>query len=302
MEVATLRWFQQIVDGATVTEVSELDMVSQPAVSRALARLAEEVGAPLLRREGRLLRPTRAGATFKYHVDAALHHLDDGLAAVAQLLDPETGVVTVAYQPSLGSWLVPQLAAEFRRRHPQVGLDLRSWTDETTPATGPDADIDVELTTSRRSAQTHHWHPLTREPIRLIASQDHPLAANSPVELTQLAGQPLITMRPTSQLRLFTDALLAEHGVEAEVAFVVDDLPSLYGHVAAGLGVALAPERSHPGVAILPLAAEDAFREVGIAWARDRRFLPSAALFRDYVLDGATSSIAHPQGPISPSA
>src|SRR3954462_8793080 len=107
MDVDTLRWFQLVADGTTVTEVAELYQVSQPGVSRALARLEKEVGSPLLLRRGRMLRSTHAGAVFKRHVAAALHDVDDGLAAVDQLIDPETGSVAIAFQLSLGAWLVP---------------------------------------------------------------------------------------------------------------------------------------------------------------------------------------------------
>src|SRR6185295_11704839 len=105
MDIQSLRWFQLVADGATVTEVAELHMVSQPGVSRALARLEREVGSPLLLRSGRLLRTTHAGAVFKRHVDATVHAFDDGLAAVDELIDPETGSVSIVFQLSLGTWL-----------------------------------------------------------------------------------------------------------------------------------------------------------------------------------------------------
>lgn len=118
MDTDALRWFQQVADGVTVTEVSELEGVSQPGVSRALARLEAELGTPLLRRSGRILRMTLAGSTFKRHVDAMLHQLDDGLAAVEQIMDPESGTVALAFQMSLGTWLVPDLVSSFRAIHP----------------------------------------------------------------------------------------------------------------------------------------------------------------------------------------
>src|SRR6188472_4558827 len=96
MQTDTLRWFQQVADGVTVTEVSDLEQVTQSGVSRALARLEAEIGTPLLRRSGRTLRMTRAGAAFKRHVDALLHDLDDGLAAVGQHVDPDSGTIAVA--------------------------------------------------------------------------------------------------------------------------------------------------------------------------------------------------------------
>ena len=102
MDTDALRWFQHVTDGVTVTEVADIYRVSQPGVSRALARLEDELGTPLLRKTGRLLRPTHAGTVFKRHVDSVLHALDDGVAAVNELVDPETGTVAVAFQLSLG--------------------------------------------------------------------------------------------------------------------------------------------------------------------------------------------------------
>ena len=88
VDTNTLRWFQQVADGTTVTEVSEVEAVTQSGVSRALQRLEAELGTPLLRRSGRVLRLTRAGAVFKRHVDALLHQLDDGIAAVTNESSP----------------------------------------------------------------------------------------------------------------------------------------------------------------------------------------------------------------------
>lgn len=298
MDTNVLRWFQLVADGATVTEVSELEWTSQPGISRALARLSDEVGAPLLRREGRTLRLTHAGATFKHHVDAMLHQLDDGLAEVAQLMDPESGLVTLVFPHSLGEWLAPGLAAGFLKEHPDVQLDLSARHDETIPATGMGSEVDLELTTLRPRGRAHHWRGLLREPIRLLLPEGHPLAAvGDPVPIARLGGERLVAMRQTSQLRALTDSLLSRRGVEPEVGLVADDLPTLYGYVAAGLGLALAPGRNVPGVRLQSLAEDDAFREIGLSWAAGRRMLPSAALFRDHILALAKSrQLPHPPG------
>ena len=296
MDTNVLRWFQLVADGATVTEVSELEWTSQPGVSRALARLSEEVGAPLLRREGRVLRLTRAGATFKRHVDAVLHQLDDGLAEVAQLMDPESGVVAVAFPHSLGEWLTPGIVADFLKKHPDVQLDLSARHDETVPATGTGSEIDLELTTLRPHGRAHHWRGLLREPLRLLLPEGHPLAAcTAPVPLARIGGECLITMRRTSQLWVVTDSLLSRHGIEPTAGLVADDLPTLYGYVAAGLGVALAPGRLRAGVRLQRLAEDDAFREIGLSWSTGRRLLPSATLLRDHILGLAKSRrLPHP--------
>ena len=79
MDTEAMRWFQLVADGLTVTDVAAIHSVSQPHVSRALARLEAEVGTALLRRSGRVLRLTHAGMAFKAHVDRVVHELDDAL-------------------------------------------------------------------------------------------------------------------------------------------------------------------------------------------------------------------------------
>src|SRR5579859_6475648 len=145
MDTDALRWLQQVADGTTVTEVSELEQVTQSGVSRALARLEAQAGTPLLERSGRTLRLTRTGEVFKPHVDRLLDELPGGLDAVAQFLSPETGTVAVAFQQSLGSWLVPDLLGSFRAAHPGVGFRLAHARDELhgLPLDGGAADLEI---------------------------------------------------------------------------------------------------------------------------------------------------------------
>src|SRR5215813_13686582 len=149
METDALRWLQQVTDGTTLTEVSELETVTQSGVSRALARLEAQIGTPLLRRSGRTLRMTHAGAVFKPHLDALLHHLDDGVAAVSQLIDPDTGVVALAFQQSMGSWLVPDLARSFRAVHPGVRFRLIQVRDTPHAAALDGGNADIQLGSRR---------------------------------------------------------------------------------------------------------------------------------------------------------
>ena len=150
-----------------MTEVSELEAVTQSGVSRALARLEAEIGTPLLQRSGRILRMTHAGAVFKRHVDAVLHHLDDGIAAVSQLIDPDTGLVALAFQHSLGTWLVPDLVRSFRAAHPDVRFQLTQVRDElhSPPLAGGQADL--EIGTRRPHDPATRVRRLALEPLRL---------------------------------------------------------------------------------------------------------------------------------------
>src|SRR6478609_7187077 len=194
MDTDSLRWFQQVADGATVTEVSELERTTQSGVSRALARLETEVGTPLLRRVGRILRMTQAGAAFKHHVDAMMHELDDGLAAVNQVVDPDAGTVTLTFQPSLGTWLVPHLLSTFRTAHPQVRFELSAKRDDLISSVRHRAEVDLELSTLRPTDASVEWSWLTREPLKLAVPSAHALATESHIRLADAADEVFITV------------------------------------------------------------------------------------------------------------
>ncbi|SOC55896.1 LysR substrate-binding domain-containing protein [Ornithinimicrobium cerasi] len=290
MDVRDLRWFQQVADGVTLTELSDLESVSQSGISRALARLDVEVGTPLLRRSGRTLRMTRAGLDFKRHVDGALHELDDGLAAVHQLLDPESGTVSLAFQPSLGTWLVPGLVSGFRKAHPGVDVVLTSkHLDELTPAVGGRSGVELELTTRPPQDASVRWQVLVRESLMLAVGPDHPWAHRERVDLAEAAQEAFVATHPLSHLWEVTLGLCRQAGFAPQVTLASQDLPTARAFVAAGLGVAVLPVPdawvpTHEGLHQLPLEGGDAYRDVGIAWSTEQRMLPSARVFLEHAV------------------
>jgi DNA-binding transcriptional LysR family regulator len=292
VDTDALRWFQQVADGVTVTEVAELEHLTQPGLSRALARLERQVGTPLLRRHGRVLRTTEAGRAFKRHVDRLLHELDDGLAAVEQLLDPETGAVGVAFERSMGTWLVPQLVSGFRAEHPLVRVLLSHGGGGTDAGPRPDGPVDVELTSRRPGDGDLRWERLLSEPLVLVLGTRHRLAGRGSLALADLAEEDFVALRGPSPFRAAADELLASAGLDPAVAFEADDLATVQGFVAAGLGVAVVPASAVDGrCEVAGLTDAGATRDLRLVWSAERRMLPAAALFRDHVL--ATARRGH---------
>ena len=303
MDTDVLRWFQLVADGMTVTEVSELEMVTQSGVSRALARLEAQAGTPLLERSGRTLRLTRTGEVFKPHVDRLLAELRDGLDAVAQFVSPEAGTVAVAFQQSLGSWLVPDLLGSFRAAHPGVGFRLTHARDELhgLPLDGGATDLEIGTRRFRTGAEATRPGDLAvrtqrigNEPLRLALPATHPLAARpgKGIRLADVAAESFIGLRPTSALRQLGDDLCAAAGFRPKVVFEGDDLSNVQGLVAAGLGVAIVPAPrvgspvAGPGpVLYLPILDQGAERDIYLTWPADKPLLPAPELFRRHVID-----------------
>jgi LysR family transcriptional regulator, transcription activator of glutamate synthase operon len=233
---------------------------------------------------------------FKQHVDVVLHHLDDGIAAVSQLLEPDTGTVALAFQPSLGSWLVPGLVRGFRAAHPGVAFQLTQVRDETRYLALTEGRADLEIGTRRARDPAVRTRRLALEPLRLALPAGHRLASRPVVRLGEVAGEAFVSVRRDAALRRLGDELCERAGFAPEVVFEGDDLSTVRGFVAAGLGVAIvpAPRAGSPEAGAGPVVYRDlsdagAVREICLAWPAERRLLPSAELFRRHAIRAAVT-------------
>jgi DNA-binding transcriptional LysR family regulator len=311
MDTDVLRWFKLVAEGSTVTEVSELEHVTQSGVSRALARLEATAGTPLLERSGRTLRPTHAGEVFKPYVDRILEQFQGGLDAVAQFVSPETGTVSIAFQQSLGSWLVPDLVRSFRSDFPDVRFRLCDVRDELhgLPLDGGSADLEVGIRRFRAGPEATRpgdlpvWtRQIGTEPMRLVVPRDHPLANKTDgIRLADVAGEPFIALRADSSLRRDTDNLCAAAGIRPRIVFEGDHLSNLRGLVAAGLGVGIVPapragtsEAAAGPLRYLPILDPGAERGIYLTWPADRPLLPAAELFRKHVIQTVSAGRIRP--------
>ncbi len=301
MDTDALRWFSHVADGETVTDVAALYEVSQPTVSRALSRLERQVGAPLLEKSGRQLRLTHAGAEFKRGVDQAMHVLDDTLAALNELKDPETGVVRFAFQLSLGTWLIPPLVGEFKSHFPRVTFELMQSHDALGSSLVAQGEVDLELTSRRPRNPEVAWRPLFHEQLYLALPPTHRLAEREYADLEEVGTEKFVMLRPTWELRNLGDALCRDAGFEPHVVFEGDDLPTLLGFVAAGLGISIVPamsikpdEYDPQGARLVPIRGDEAFREIGMVWSKRRRLLPAARMFRSFLAQRVPQSVTWP--------
>ena len=136
------------------------------------------------------------------------------------------------------------------------------------------------------------------EPLRLVVRSEHPLARRSRIRLTEVSSEPFIMLRPTSLLRQLCEDLCEEAGFTPTLAFEGDDLSTLRGFVAAGLGVAIvpAPREGSPdavpgSMSCLEISDPLAVRGIGLTWSTERRLLPAAELFRQHTIDRAAARL-----------
>ncbi|MBB4662898.1 LysR family transcriptional regulator [Conexibacter arvalis] len=292
MTVEELRWFVAVAEREHVTAAAAELHVSQPALSRALARVQAHVGVPLFDRSGRNLRLNRFGRLYLERARRALAELDAGdeelSAATGQ---GGGGTVMLAFLHTLGTWLVPALLRGFGAERPDVALRLDQGSAQEMTELLHAGEVDAILTSPRPEGRSIGWHPLANEPLRLAVPPGHRLGARKRVRLAEVADEPFVAMKPEYGLRGVTDALCAAAGFAPRVAFEGDDIGTLRGLVAAGLGVALLPlphsagaEIDQPATPHLQVADRGAQRLLGLAWDRSRYRSPATEAFVAWVV------------------
>ncbi|UUW90512.1 LysR family transcriptional regulator [Pimelobacter simplex] len=287
MELETIRAFLAVADGHTVTETAERVHRTQPAVSRALARLEREVGTPLFQRVGRGLTLTPAGRELARHAREAVDAYERGLRSVQDLTAPDAGFVPVAFLHTLGTWLVPELIRSFHVARPHVRFDLRQHGDAGLVDDLLGGMVDLAVTGDRPEHPQLDSRRLFLEPLRLVVPPDHRLAGRRTARLRDVANEQFIVLRPGFSLRAVTEDLCAQAGFAPRIGFEGEEVETLRGLVSAGLGVALLPEprsTAAPTTPYLRVSDVNAAREIGLAWVKGRTLPAASADFRTHTL------------------
>jgi LysR family transcriptional activator of glutamate synthase operon len=262
--------------------------VSQPTLSRALARMERELGAALFARAPDGVHLTPVGATVVDGAREVVARYAQLVTDVAGELDPETGVARLAFLDSMATSLVPRLLRDFHAEAPGVRVLLSQ-----EPAHEMEADLArgvVDLAVTSHPAPGGGWHVLQEERMVVVVPPTHRLAGRSRLTLDELDGEELVTTPPGFGSRSLVDDLLRDAAVTMPVSFESQDLGTIEGLVAAGLGVAIVPEAlaGVSGTAGVQIAgAPGAHRTIGLTWRLDRRLPPAAERLRSSITGGA---------------
>lgn len=286
MHLEELQWFVVLAQTEHVTDAAAELGITQPTLSRALARLEDQAGTQLFDRVNRRLRLNAYGQIMLEHARRSIAELQSAEQRIAALRDPDTGRVRFAFLHSLANSYVPEQLRRFRESAPGIGFDLFQGPAHELTDRVSRGQSDVAITSPRPKGQEFTWHRLHVERLCLAVPRGHRLATRTRVRLSAAAGEPFIALGEQFGLRQLTAELWAEDELDPEIVFEASEVPAMEGLVAAGFGVAVVPAQSNggdPKTVHVALSNAGAKREVGLVWARDRALSPAAARFVSFL-------------------
>ncbi len=270
-----LRYLAALAETLHFRRAAEDCHVTQPTLSMQLRELEARLGVALVERSRGRVVLTPVGREIAARARSVLREVAEIVELGRQGRVPLSGTLRAGVVQSLGSYLMPLLVPELRRRHPALRLYLREGLPRALLAQLSEGALDLlffPLPVSAREAETAR---LFREPLLLVAPRDHPLAARSTVPPSALRGETIMTLEPGHQLYNQVRELCTAIGAELSHDFEGTSLDTLRQMVAMGMGLSLLPAlyvRSEVAretlVTARPLESPAPARVIGMVWRR----------------------------------
>jgi DNA-binding transcriptional LysR family regulator len=296
MEFKQLRSFVEVVHRGGFTQAGKTLHISQSAVSKQVAQLEYSLGTPLLERTGSHIRLTAAGRVVLQRAEAMLRLQSELQSELDDMQQLTRGELRLGLPQLGGDTLFAELFAEYRRRYPNVTIQLLEGGTRSIEQAILNGELEVGGSLMP-SNPAFAWQAFCDEPLDALLPVDHPLAQQPQVRLEALADTPFLMYQRSFVLNdrlLQACQSLGFTPKEAGRSGQADFLAAL---VAAGQGVVLLPSvvargLVRPGVVRVPLQAPDYLRwDIAFIW-REGAYLSKAAqawlaLLREYPLNRA---------------
>ena len=235
--------FACVVRRGSVTAAAEELFVTQPSVSAAVAALERELGAKLLERDGRGLRPTAAGEAFAPYASHVLGLLDEGGRAAREAASGGRATLRISAVTSAGDHVVPPLIRAFRDAHPELDIDLHIGNRREVFAGLLDHRADVAITGRVPDDERLLGEAFAVNEIVLVTAPDDPLAKRRWVAVEELAGRPWLLREPGSGSRAMAEEWLRLRGLVPPV-LTLGSNTAVREAARAGLGLGLVSRTS----------------------------------------------------------
>ncbi|MFP9129470.1 LysR family transcriptional regulator [Niallia sp. BSM11] len=288
MEWQQFEYFRTLAQMEHVTKAAEALSITQPALSRSIARFEEEIGAPLFERQGRSIKLNKYGRLFLKHVDSMMLEFELGKRAIHELLEPGRGTVSFGFLHTLSTNLIPDLIAAFRSEFPAINIALKQNPSHSLLEDMQKGELDFCLISPVEIHTPIAWSKLFSEQLFVYVPKAHNLAQSNSIRLVQLINEPFILLKKGYAMRILTEAMFKEAGIQPLIAFEGDEPDTIAGLVAAGLGISILPDMKDTSLNHLvkiPIDPPDYERIIALAWVDGRYLSPASIQFKNFIFD-----------------
>ncbi|WP_066307563.1 LysR family transcriptional regulator [Bacillus sp. FJAT-29814] len=286
MHFEQLFYFQTVAKHNSFTKASEELNLSQPALSRSILRLEEEIGVPLLERKSRGVVLNQYGKVFLEYVNQVLSEMKDAKQKIHDMVDPNHGTISLAFIQTLGSSFVPDLISDFQKEFPNIQFQLSQNISSKILKEIHAANIDIGFCSPLEQHEGLCSVPVLSEELFLIVPASHRLAEKERINLSEVADEPFILFKPQTALHDLIENLCHEAGFHPRKVFEGYEERTVSDLVGANFGVAIVPHIPNldkSKISMIQVQSPKCFRVIQMVWRRNGYMSPAVTNFKEFV-------------------
>jgi LysR family hydrogen peroxide-inducible transcriptional activator len=239
MELEQLRQFLKVAEFGNFTMAAAALGLSQPALSRSIARLEDELGQPLFTRQSRKVTLTDAGRLLHPRAQQIIALSDDAISEIGD--DGQTGRIRVGAIPTVAPFFLPPILREFRQEFPKSTLIVEEETTGILLHKLADGVIDLALLARPVEARYLRIDDLIEEELLLVMSPDNPLCRKTRLRLEDIESLPFILLNEAHCLSDNVLSFCRNQGVNPVSIEHTSQLATVQELVALDHGISLIP-------------------------------------------------------------
>lgn len=239
MDTDQLSHFQCVAETRNFTRAAERLNVSQPALSRSIQRLEEEIGQPLFDRKPRSVDLTDAGQLFLTRAQQILLSLEDCKAEICD--DGQSGRIRVAAIPTIAPYFLPGLLQDFSKSHPKAQILVQEDTTDEIMRLCKQGELDVAIVALPVAARYIEIKPLFDEELSLVMPTDHPLTKKKRIRISDIDRYAFILLNEAHCLSDNIVSLCRQKSVQPVAIERASQLAMVQELVSLGHGISMIP-------------------------------------------------------------
>ena len=231
-----LRYFTAVAEELHFRKAAERLFVSQPVLSRQIARLEQDLKARLFIRDRRSVQLTSAGEALLHRARNLLEDWDAATKEVTTLARKEQSVLVIGLQTGVGRGMLHTLTQALNAIQWRPELHQVAWNDATAGVEAGDCDAGFAWLGTTINPRCDYV-VVAEEPIMLAVNSQHRLAGRRQASFAEISNEPLVALPESAkELRSFWLAEHARHGSPAQIACEAATADEALENVAAGTG------------------------------------------------------------------
>ena len=241
MEFSQLETFLVVAAERSFSRAAERLFRTQPAISIALRKLEEEVGAPLFDRSKKMPELTAAGQQLLSYAQRLLSLRQEAQESLQALTRLRSGRVSIGANESTSLYLLPQLILDYRQRYPDIKIEVVLSLSERLPRELTERNLDCGILSYRPTNPELAMFPILHDELTLVLPPQHRLARARNVSISDLAHEHFIAHNVKSPARTKVIEAFQRHNTPLNISIELATMETIKRFVEMELGVGFVP-------------------------------------------------------------